>query len=326
MAIPDIFSLSYNLPAGGESHNSIGLGGLSKQLGYSQGGAPANVLGYKQSTPPPSASPAIGHQDYLAEIKKITDELAAMRRQTLPPSIDFNAINSQARQQAEAAVNPLYQKRLNDFLAAQATKKQRQQEDFSKANTTIDEALANALQANDITGQRTTQDVGQNLDTLANQEQNFQQQEGQGFEGARAALESNVAQSGLTGSGLGTQQINQQTQQRNQQSAQVTQGINLQKQAQQTLKTRTFEDLARSGAQASKQAAKGKEQNQIDLNRFIEDLGTNEQATRQSLEAERLGSVIGQESAFGKIGFQNYLQALNPAQRAAAASAYGGLF
>lgn len=274
-----------------------------------------------------AAPTAAAGPDYAAQLRQLQQEIAAFQQTPRAANVDYNAISAKARSQAEAAVNPLYTQKLNDFLARQQVEQARKQQDVALSNQQIDEALKNTQEANAVTGERTAADVATNLGQLGNQEQNFQTTEGTNFEGARTALQSGLADSGLTGSGLGAQKENAAITARNQASGQQVQSFNLQKKAQNDLKTRTFEDLARSGAIAEKTAGTGKSQNAIDLNRFIEDQAYNEKATRASLEAQRLSDVIAQQGQYGKIGFQEYLNSLtNPGVREATAKAYGGLF
>lgn len=265
---------------------------------------------------------------YLA---KLNAQLAGLGAggsgQVQAPSYDINAAFAKARKQAQAAVNPLYQKKLNDFLKKQAILRERQKTDVATATQDIEEGLTEALQTSQIARERTTEDVAQETSQLNTAEQEFQSDQGTAFDEARNILAGDVAASGLTTSGLGQQQIAQATQQRNVQEGRQVRSFNVQKEAQQQFKTRTFEDLLRRDTSAQKEATKGKQRLKIDLDRYLQDLKLEEKETRRSLEIARLGDISQQQGQYAKLNFNRFLATLrNPALIEAAQRTYGSSF
>lgn len=279
---------------------------LQKELAAANGGAPA------------SNNPYLSNQ-----AGAVGGAIAA----PAPINLDFAGIQARARAQAEGSVNPLYAQKLNDFLANQATQASRAQADKATNDKLIQEGLQNLTDQNALTGTRTAQDVAANLNNIGNQENYYQQQEGQGFDQARTAQQQQIAQSGLTGSGLGNQQLNQAVTQRNQQSGQQVQGFNIQKQAQQTLQTRTFQDLAKSTELGTKSAGTQSSQNQLNLNRFIEDQANSLQTEKQNEYVQQQADIQAAQNRYAKEQFVNALQGIgNTGTRLATQQAYSGLF
>lgn len=295
---------------------------------------------YAQSTPTPFRPTPLARSGgsqadpYLESLNRAREESDRLRRmleaelnKPRAANYDLPAAYARARQQSEGAVNPLYVKKLNDFLSRQKVERERKEADTGRLNKQIEESLANTLEATGIERGRTAEDVASNIGQINTQAQQYQQEEGNQFDKARAALLGNIATSGLTTSGLGQQQATEQVAGRNIESGKQAESFNVQKRAQELFKTRTFEDLMRSEKLAGKEAGTKKEAVKIDLDRFIEDLSYGETQKRQELEGQRLMDVLQQERSFAKQNFLNFLSTLqNPGVRQATAGAYGGLF
>lgn len=280
----------------------------------------------------PSASPQVpdyagaASSDYAALLRQIQN-LSRPAPTPVAPFFDIASNFSRARSQAEAAVNPLYTKKLNDFITQQGVEKARKEQDTQLANENLDQALKDTIEGNQLSRDRTAEDTTQNLGQINTQEQNYQTDQGTAFDQLRQTLAGGLATSGLQGSGLGNKAAASATASRNTQEGRATESFHVQKQAQETAKTRTFEDLFRSDSQANRNTAQGKNNIKINLDRFIEDQGTNLASTRDSLEAQRMMDVIGQEGSYAKLGFADFLKTLkDPGQIARATQTYGGIF
>lgn len=263
--------------------------------------------------------------DYAALLKQIRS-LSAPAPQPVAPYFDIAANFSRARSQAEAAVNPLYTKKLNDFITQQQTDAARKQADTATANSNLDQALKDTLEASQVSRDRTAEDTTQKVGQLNTAEQNFQSDNGTAFDNLRQTLAGNTAASGLQTSGLGAKAVAAATASRNTQEGRAVDSFHVQKQAQETAKTRTFEDLLRSDNQNTVSTQKNKDQVKISLDRFIQDQGTQLAQTKDELEARRLSDVINQEGSYAKLGFADFLKTLkNPQQIALASQTYGGI-
>lgn len=243
-----------------------------------------------------------------------------------PPRLDIAATQAKARAEAEGAVNPFYTKQLNDFLAQQAAQRQRQQTAYDTAIKNLDEQLSNTLQGNEITRTRTTEDVAQNQADINQAADVFQTDTGQAADAGRLQQIRDLSRAGLTG-GLGAQQQETAVAERNTGEKRQEGEFQKNRVAQELFKTRTFEDLARSGELATKATEKGKTAAKFDLDAFIQDQGFEEQATRQSLEQRRLEAIQAETSNRGRLAFNQYLANIrDPAQLVAASQIYGGAF
>ncbi len=264
--------------------------------------------------------------DYAALLKQI-QSLSRPAPTPVAPYFDIAANFSRARSQAEGAVNPLYTKKLNDFITQQTVEKTRKQQDTQLANENLDQALKDTLEANTTARERTAEDTTQNIGQINTQEQNFQSDQGSAFDQLRQTLAGGLATSGLQGSGLGNKAAASATTSRNVQEGRATESFHVQKQAQETAKNRNFEDLFRSDTTANRNTTQSKSNIKINLDRFIEDQGTQLDSTKNDLEAHRLMDVINQEGSYAKLGFADFLKTLkNPQQIALASQTYGGLF
>lgn len=247
--------------------------------------------------------------------------------QVYAPKLDLSSIYSQASSKAQANVNPFYTKQLNDFVAQQGQEKALQQQQTQMNIKNLQDQLANTLQGNEISGQRTSQDVLQNEQQLGIKADQQQQDQGTQFEDARLAQAKQLAGQGLTTSGVGQQQAEKSLTDFNTQESRQAADTAQQNQAQELFKSRTFEDLARSGKLATQAEGKGEEQANFDFNKFVQQQGFDLSSKTSSLESERLARVAQETQAQGKLLVNNWIGSLsNPAQRLAAAQQYGGAF
>ena len=206
--------------------------------------------------------------DQSSEINRLLAQLAAANKQVYAPALDYNSIYNKANAQAQEAVNPLYTKQLNDFLAQQAASKAQTEQQTQMNITNLQDTLKNTLEGNAITGARTTEDTAKNLADINTTADQYQTDTGQKFAADRITQAGDLAKSGLTG-GIGAQQTEASTLARN--TAEARQGVKFQQGRvdQELSKARTFEDLARAGELAKSSATKGEKQANFDLGNFI---------------------------------------------------------
>lgn len=260
--------------------------------------APANP-----TTPDPNSQLAA----YAAQLRALQTQVA---QQPKIYSYNIADASAKARSAAEQAVNPYYTQKLNDFLSQEQTKQQRAQQDAATNSKQVDQALQDALNASNTQRGRTTQDATTKLGDVQNASDYYQNTEGNTFDKARSSLLTNLAQSGLTTSGLGQQQQNEQVANRNIESGQQVRSFNAQKDAINTLKTRTFEDLATGDTQSSQTAGQKKSAINVDLDRALQDIGTETNQFKGQNEYDRLNALTGEESRQYQLGVNNFVQAL----------------
>lgn len=292
---------------------------------YAQGGVYAPAITPQQHQTLQQAQVAPG-PDYTKIIADQQAQIDALNRQPVAANVDFAGIHARARQSAEGDINPLYAKMFQDFLTGQQTALQRSQQDATRSNTAIDEALKLQQEQNQLAGERTQQDATTGLSNVANAQDNYQTNEGLSFGDARKALQLGVSQSGLTGSGLGQQAQQQQVTRRNIANDQQQQQFQASRNQIDTLKGRSLADIATSSERAGKTAALSKENTAITLQRFIEDQAVQKQQQAETNRQQQLAAVQGTEGTYAKAYFQDYLKSIqDPGVRQATAVAYGGL-
>lgn len=247
--------------------------------------------------------------------------------QVLAPRLDVGAINAQARSSAENAVNPLYTKQLNEFLAQQSVLKQQHQTQTATDIQNLQDQLKNTLANNETSRGRAITDEATNQGNINIQNDRNQVDTGNSFEDQRIADAKAQAAGGTLGSNAGNRQTTLATDNRNLTEGRQNQDFQAQRDQQALLKGRSLEDLLNSDTLGTQAEGKGETQANFDLNNYIQGLGYQEQTTRNSLEQERLQRVAQETQNQAKLGFNNYLSTIkNPAQYAAAVSTYGGSF
>ena len=304
---------------------------VAKPKGYA-GGSQATGINYSKGISPFNVATASdsAFNQYLAAIEASSAANRALansyNREVYAPNWDTNAINAQARKEAAKGVNKYYQKELNLFLKGQKLAKTKSQQQAKTDIQNYEDILKETLEGNKITGERTTQDTAQNVANINTQADEFQTDSGQEFDTERFAQAQVAAQSGLTG-GLGAQkgealQIANNTAEKRQ-----TTQFNQAKQQQELAKARTFEDLARSGAQAATAKEKGVKQTKFDLDYFLKQHTIETTKGKRALEKERQADILSKGSKITQTKLNNMIRAISdPAKRNAALKAYGGLY
>jgi hypothetical protein len=280
--------------------------------GYSNSPVGSGVL-----APRPAASASSYDQQLAALQGQVAASEAELRRiqaqQAAAPKIySYNVADASAKARAAAtnAVNPYYTQQLNKFLEAEQLKQQRAREDAATGNQQVDQALSDALAASGTSRERTAQDTTTKLADVANASDYYQNTEGNTFDKARSALLGNLAQGGLTTSGLGQQQANEQVANRNVESGQQTRAFNVQTDAINTLKKRTFEDLQTGDTQNTRNAGQKKQGIQVDLDRAIQDAENEYKGNAAKNEYDRLQALTQEEGRQYALGVNQFIQAL----------------
>lgn len=242
------------------------------------------------------------------------------------PKLDIAAVNAQARQAAENAVNPYYTKVLSEFLQQQAAARARREAQTKTNIEDIEAGLKEATEGNLLARARTTEDVNKNITDVNVNADEFQTDSGEQFTDERLQQAREISAAGLTG-GLGSQKAQKAVETRNKIETRQVRKFEEQKVAQQLFKTRTFQDLEKSDELNLSKSEKGKKQAKFDLDSYIEASNFDEQNKRNELEARRLEAIQTNQGAQSKLLFNNYLANIrDPRQLAAAMSTYGGIF
>lgn len=280
-----------------------------------------NPLGIKR---PAQATSSTQTDNLSAQIKALEQQIAGMRN-VYAPQLDFATINAQARKSAEKAINPLYQRKLKEFVEEQKVKKARKQSEYQTAVQDLEDSLAQALGASELSRTRTSEDVATNVAQINQAEDIFQTDAGDQFNVDRAALAEQVFGSGMTTAGKGKQQVATQQAGRNTEEQRQTEQFQFNRTAQQLFKSRTFEDLLKSDELNTLATGKGKEQAKFNLDNYLQDVGFETRAKKQLLETQRLQDVLSEASRQRSSLVAKFIQGIaDPAQRQAAYSAYGG--
>lgn len=241
------------------------------------------------------------------------------------PKLDIAGLQAQARKSAENAVNPYYTKALSDYLEKEAFNRKTQEAQTQTNITNLEDSLKQTLEQNALTKERTGQDVATNEAQIARSEDQFQTDSGQAFDAARIAQARQAAISGTTGGTAGASQEALQTKNAVTEQRQVQQ-FKDQFDQQELFKNRSFEDIARSNAQATTNKEKGVKQAQFDLDSFIKSQAFAEKETRNSLEKSRLESIQANQQSQSALLFSNWLAGISdPAKYLAAVQTYGSL-
>ena len=215
-----------------------------------------------------------------------------------------------AQSAAEKAVNPLYDRKLNDFLAQNQAKRVRKQQETTMRNELTDFDLTTTKEGNEITRQRTAEDVAGAIQKINTVEKNYQTDEGEDFDTNYRATAEAVAASGGATTGMGRQMTADMIRLRNVTNKRQLDEFNEQRQTKEMFKTRTFADLARSDTLAEKTAENSKKMAQFDLDAYLEDLAFDETNFRMSNEQERLGAVLNEAKTQQSLGTSQFLAGL----------------
>jgi hypothetical protein len=265
-----------------------------------------------------------GGYNASADILKL---LAGAQQAAVAPNWDINSIYKQSGSAAAKQVNPYYTKQLKAFQSGQAKAKALQDQQRQLTLQGLTDSYNETLQSNQLTGERTADDVLLNQQQIGMAADQRQMDQGMQFDDARIEQAKQLAQGGLTGDGMGGQQVLESQTARNvQEGRQGEQDVQAVAQ-QELVKARTFEDIGRSNVLAGGAKAKGEKQTKIDWDKFIHGQGEDLREYKDTSEKQRLERLSSVQGKITQTKINSMIRNIaNPAQRAAAAQAYGGRF
>lgn len=242
-----------------------------------------------------------------AELRRLQAQVAAQPRLA---SFDVMANWQQAKSAAERAQNPLYEKKLNDFLARNAQKKASKTRQFNLTKEDIATERAQTVEDNQITRQRTAEDVQMAVDKLNKQEGEFQQDEGRNFDVEYRQMAEELAAGGAADTGIGKQASYDAIKLRNITSQRQLDEFKGQREAKLLFKDRTFDDLLRGDQRADVLATSKNKAAQFDYEDYLNELAYDEKTFRFQNEAERLEAVLRDAGNYEKAGVEAFLAGL----------------
>jgi len=289
---------------GGSAYDYLTPGtGMSRvtQWGASLPKAPAAPPTPNYGAGSSSSTSTTGGPDLAAVYNQ---ELAAYKAANPPAPVprlvtmDTQGAWNQATQMATAAVTPIYQQKMSDFLNAQNVALQQQTTNINTQKAALDTTLSNALQDTQTQRQRTAEDTASsNEDTQAAQDY-AARTGGLSFDSANRALTEGVGAAGTGESGLGQGQVTEAAKAYGLQSNEQLRQSDNKIAAATTLMGRTFQDLGTSDTRSTATDVTGKANLDVNLEQFIQNQGvalTGEQHTEALNQAQDIASQTGSD-------------------------------
>lgn len=236
---------------------------------------------------------------YARELAALQSQIAA---QPVLPQFNFDANWNKAKKTAASTVNPVYQSKLNQYLKKKNTEIKQETDLRTRNKEDIATALQQAIEDIMLGRTRTEEDADRKIGDITATENSWQRQEGRQFDQAREALLENVADAGLTESGLGQGQIQNAVTDRNLASEDQVREFDNAKRDTEIFRTRTLADLDTTESRERGGAARRTEEEDIALRDFIEMKNIEERETRFNLEQERTREIMSAtEAAWNNI-------------------------
>lgn len=234
-----------------------------------------------------------------AALRAAQAELAARPRL---PSFNSSAARAQADATAASTVNPVYQDKLNRYIQGKNLRVGQQTEIRTRNKQDIASALAQALEDITTGRVRTGEDAALKTGDIQAEEDTWQRQEGREFERARVALLGDLADAGLTESGIGQGAADDAVTDRNIASEAQEREYGEQKRDVELFRNRTLADLDTKEVREKGGAARRTENEEVALRQFVEEENWKEQDFRAINEAERVAAVTeASRSAYANI-------------------------
>lgn len=246
-------------------------------------------------------------RDSQAQINAL---IAAAKYRPKLANFDSMANWRTAQSAAEKAQNPLYEQKLNTFLAQNAARKTTKQKEFNMNLENIGNEKTNTQGENAISRTRTAEDTANAIAKVNQVEGDFQTDEGQQFDQNYRQVAEQIAASGGAQTGMGRQQNSDMIRLRNVTSQRQLDEFQGQREAKQLFKTRTFEDLLRGDQQADQLATSKTKSAQFDLDKYLEDLSFDETNFRNENEAARLEAILRDTGNYEKKGAKEFIAGL----------------
>lgn len=251
-----------------------------KNMGSSSTSTPTKVPNYLDSAE---------YKESQRQIAALNAQIAAMPKL---PTYNTSAAWSKAQGTASAAVNPVYQDKLNRQLAKYTAEREQQTVATNRGKESLDVSQRQLMEDIGTERQRTAEDVAGKIGEINYQEGQFQNEEGSAYDVANREARAELSRTGLgTEAGLGAQQLEQNQLDRNTASADQVRTFANAKEAQEVFKTRTFDDLNTKGTRSDQLTNVQKQDLDINLQNFIDNQALEEQSFRAGNEEERLGAI-----------------------------------
>lgn len=251
---------------------------------------------------------------FYAQIAAYDREIAALRQrlEAMPRLPIYNTTEAWARAErtATAAVNPVYQDKLNNALAKFNQQRRNQQTVTKRGKEDLDIRQRQLMEDIGTQKQRTSEDVESQLAESRHQEALFQDVEGTQFDRANRQARTELAQAGLTMSGLGQQRLAEMEAERNLESAEQVRGFENERAAQELFRTRTFEDLDIKGKRGQQATERAKKDLDIALDNFLKNIAFQEQEFRWQNEQDRLAAIAQATTSAYNTEIRNWLSNL----------------
>jgi hypothetical protein len=278
-----------------------------------------------------------GMSDYEKEMARLQaqlNDIQARGYQAPPPEVirkfqfDQNGALQTAKEMAQNAMNPIYKANMDNFLNRQATLLTQKKTNVDMGRQELDTVFNRLVEDNTTSRDRTTADTESSITETNTARAVAAREQGLDFDTAARALNEGLGATGMADSGLGRQQVADESAKMTRQSnEEVRQSAN-KVAAAQTLMTRTFEDLARSDTRGAEDKTIGNEKLTIDLNQYIEEQELDKTDFTHEQEQKKAESIAAATSNYqsqlvGKWIQSLYDQGATPAEILLASQAYG---
>lgn len=280
------------------------------------------------AAPNPAVTAANNNVTQNNQLLSMYQQILAAEKAQAPAvgqTLNINAIQSAAQSAAQNQVNPLYTQQLNEYLQNEATQQQEQQSqnqmNISGYQAGLQNTLAQNTQAQNYASQQNELTQG-NINAQAG---NYQLNSGNAESQKIQALQQSTGQGGLSGSGMGSQQLWEAENQKNVEDAQQQGGFQYNRDVANMTANNTFSQLAQSSAFAGTQEGEQEAQSNFNLNSYIRQSAAAQTQYQQALTA-------WQQSALSSATQNNEAQSIssqinniaNPGVRGATEQEYSG--
>lgn len=288
----------------------------SKAWGVVRDPSLSSPVSSTKKTTPSTVKPVSATVDnsWAKESAALNAQIAALQNQLAqaPKLPNFNVLANynKAKKVATAAVNPLFDKKLNIFLEGQGIKKTAKTNEFNLGKENNQIALNNALEDNQTSRIRTGEDLAAALQQIGTGRDRFLEDDANAFDQARRGLQEDVAAAGATDTGLGQQQIDKQLTGRNTTASRQMEDFSNQEAAKQLLATRTIDDLATSDTRAGQKKTQDDKTLQIDFDSYMAQLANDEKGFRLQNNLDRALEIARQTESNQRQGVNQFIAGL----------------
>lgn len=276
---------------------------------------PKNSPYYIPDKPKPAPAPKPAAPAGPDWQKMYNDSLAAIKAAQTPVprfiNYDISGSWAKAKELATNAVSPIYQQKMNDFINRQQVELGRKQDDTVSQKQSLDQVLSRFLEDSGTSRTRTQEDVGANIQDINDTQAFGARTDGLGFDAASRALTEGLGKAGTADSGLGRQQVTDAITSRNQASnEQVRQSTN-KIEAQNTLMSRTFDDLAKGDTRKTEDTGAAKSKVDLDLERFIQDQSYAKDQETKNEDLAKAADIAQQSISYQGQLVDQWIQSLS---------------